>query len=192
MNANNIDRRFQKSQQAMLEALIELMAEKTYDAISIKDIVEKANVGRSTFYDHYQAKDDLLKSGFDRLLEEALGHIEFAGEGHEISADFSPFFQHAAKHYHLFKALMWETESRVITINEHEIFSNKLLQKMTLLYPDKNSFNVPLEVICISFSGNLFTLLKWWLENKMPIPPERMDEIFQLLVMPGIRAAIHE
>ena len=63
------DRRTQRTQQTLLDALMALLQVRHYDAITVKDIIEKANVGRSTFYAHYQTKEDLLKSGFERVLE---------------------------------------------------------------------------------------------------------------------------
>ena len=71
------DRRTQRTQQTLFDALIDLLKVKHYDAISVKDIIEKANVGRSTFYAHYQTKDDLLKSGFERVLDMLLDQVVF-------------------------------------------------------------------------------------------------------------------
>jgi len=47
---------------------------------------------------------------------------------------------------------------------------------------------VPLPVLACSLAGSLLVLLKWWLDNKMPYPPERMNAIYQQLVMSGIRS----
>jgi len=66
---NKNDRRSQRTQQALGHALVELMTEKGYDAISIKDIIERANVGRSTFYSHYVDKDDLFVSQMDQVMD---------------------------------------------------------------------------------------------------------------------------
>lgn len=63
------DRRSQRTRQALGDALVELMMEKGYEAVSIKEIIERANVGRSTFYTHFTDKDDLFVSQLDRLID---------------------------------------------------------------------------------------------------------------------------
>src|SRR5512141_1969972 len=106
-----IDRRIQRTQQLLREALIALILEKGYDAITIQDILDWANMGRSTFYAHYRDKEDLLLSGFQGLFE------AFQKEYRQTSsADTSPsqagkdlslfFFRHAGSHRDLFKAMI--------------------------------------------------------------------------------------
>jgi AcrR family transcriptional regulator len=188
--AKGDDRRSQRSQQALIEALIELMANKTYDSISIKEIVEKANVGRSTFYAHYQTKDDLVKSGFERLLDETVTHVVLNKSNQDLTVDVTMLFHHAAGHYHIYKTLMWGTGYKILTIDEHNVFSEKLKQRLSVFFPDESKMTVPLDVLSIVFSGNLLILLRWWLDNKMPYPPEKMNNLFQKMVMPGIKAAL--
>src|SRR5512136_644001 len=93
------DRRSQRTQQALMEALIALLAVKHYDEISINDIIDRANVGRSTFYAHYQTKDDLLKSSFERVLDMLIQHIQFNEADQDLQLDTTPLFQHAKGHY---------------------------------------------------------------------------------------------
>jgi AcrR family transcriptional regulator len=189
-NAKGKDRRSQRSQQALIDALIELMAVKNYDSISIKEIVEKANVGRATFYSHYQTKDDLVKGGFERILDETLNHIVMSQDEQNLMVDITMLFQHAQGHYHLYKTLMWGSGFEILTKDELIILSEKLQQRLSQFFPDENKISVPLNVLSISFSGNLLILLKWWLDNKMPYSPEKMNALFQILVMPGIKSAL--
>lgn len=184
------DRRSLRSQHALLAALIDLMAVKTYDSISIKELVEKANVGRATFYAHYQTKDDLVKAGFEHVLDETLAHIILSRDGHHLTVDTTQLFHHAAGHYHLYKTLMWGSGFEILTKDELTIFSEKIHHRLAHFFPDPSQISVPLPVLSHSFSGNLLLLLKWWLDNKMPYPPEKMNECFQILVMPGIHAAL--
>ncbi|MHC1783260.1 MAG: TetR/AcrR family transcriptional regulator [Anaerolineaceae bacterium] len=191
-DAKSEDRRSQRSENALINALIDLMAAKTYDSISIKEIVDKANVGRSTFYSHYQTKDDLLKSGFERLLDELLNHVVLSKDNLELSVDATMLFQHAQGHYHLFKVLMWGSGYKILTMDEHIILAGKLQQRLSQFFPDESKISVPLNVLSISLSGNLLILLKWWLDNKMPYSPEKMNELFQILVLPGVNSALKE
>jgi AcrR family transcriptional regulator len=189
-NASDEDRRSKRSEQALIDALIELMAVKTYDSISIKEIVEKANVWRSTFYAHYQTKDDLVKSGFERILDGTLQHMIFSKDEQNLMVDATMLFQHAQGHYHLFRTLMWGSGFEILTKDELNILNEKMRQRLSQFFPDENKLSVPVNVLSIFLSGNLLILLKWWLDNKMPFPPEKMNEMFQVLVMPGIKSAL--
>ena len=62
------DRRIQKTKSLLHEALGSLIREKPYDAIVVQEILDRANVGRSTFYMHFSDKDDLLVSGIHDML----------------------------------------------------------------------------------------------------------------------------
>ncbi len=184
------DRRSKRSEQALIDALIGLMDVKTYDSISIKEIVDRANVGRATFYAHYQTKDDLLKGGFERILDFTLDHIIFSKNELNLMVDVTSLFQHAAGHHHLYKSLMRGTGFGILTKDELNVLSEKLEQKLSTYFPDENKLSIPLNVLSNFFSGNLLLLLKWWLDNKMPYPPEKMNDLFQILVMPGIKSAL--
>lgn len=181
------DRRSQRTKQALIEALITLLAVKHYDTISIKDIVDQANVGRSTFYAHFQTKDDLLKRGFERVLDMLLQHIILNQTNQNLSIDTTALFRHAQGHYELYRTLAWGSGFGIITVEGHAALSAKLLEHLSQFAPESMESSVPLPVLSCSLSGSLLILLKWWLDNKMPYSPERMDEIFQKLVMPGIR-----
>src|SRR5512138_2534119 len=66
--AKTPDRRVQRTQQLLQTALISLIQEKGFEALSVQEIIDRANVGRATFYTHYDNKEDLLESGFEGLL----------------------------------------------------------------------------------------------------------------------------
>src|SRR5713226_7910041 len=61
------DRRITRTRATLQYALNSLILKKGYDAITIQDICDAANVGRSTFYAHYTSKDDLKRKGFEKL-----------------------------------------------------------------------------------------------------------------------------
>lgn len=62
MKQDKQDRRSQRTHRLVISAMLELMAEKTYDAITVQDLLDRANIGRSTFYSHYFDKEDVLAS----------------------------------------------------------------------------------------------------------------------------------
>jgi AcrR family transcriptional regulator len=184
------DRRSQRTQQSLIEALIALLAVKHYDEISINDIVEHANVGRSTFYAHYQTKDDLLKSGFERALDMLIEHVSFSEAGQGLQIDTTLFFRHAQGHYEIYRTLVWGSGFDILTKGGHAALSARFQERFTLLLSGKPEPSIPLAILSYSMAGTLLLLLKWWLDNKMPYSPEYMDEIFQQLVLPSARNSL--
>jgi AcrR family transcriptional regulator len=188
--AQQEDRRIQRTQQALLDALLDLLKVRHYDAISVKDIIEKANVGRSTFYAHYQTKDDLLKGGFERVLEMLLEQLVFDETERKLSLDTAPLFRHAQGHAKLYRALAWGSGFELITTQGQASLGEKILQRLSSIAPAEGQIAVPLSILSYSLAGSLLILLKWWLENDMPGSPEYMDGISQQLIMPGFRNAL--
>jgi AcrR family transcriptional regulator len=187
MDQQRQDRRSQRTQQALMDALIALLTVKHYDEISINDIVDHANVGRSTFYAHYQTKDDLLKSGFERVLDMLTHHISFGETSQDLRLDTTQLFRHAQGHYELYRTLVWGSGFDLLTKNGHVALSAKFQENFDQFLSGKLEPSIPLAVLSYSMAGTLLILLKWWLDNKMPYSPEYMDEIFQQLVMSSVR-----
>jgi AcrR family transcriptional regulator len=187
MDQQRQDRRSQRTQQALMDALIALLAVKNYDEISINDIVDHANVGRATFYVHYQDKDDLLRNGFERVLDMLIQHISLVEADQNLQLDTTPLFLHAKGHYELYRMLVWGSGFEVLTKDGHAALSAKFLESFTLFLSGKPEPPVPLAILSYSVAGTLLMLLKWWLDNKMPYSPEYMNGIFQQLVMPNIQ-----
>ncbi len=187
MTEQRQDRRSLRTQQALMDALIGLLAVKRYDEISINDIIDRANVGRSTFYAHYQAKDDLLKSGFERILDTLMRQISFAEADQDLRLDTTALFRHAQGHYEIYRTLVWGSGFDVLTRDGHAALSAKFQEKFSRLLAGRPEPPIPLAVLSYSMAGTLLILLKWWLDNKMPYSPEYMDEIFQQLGMTSAR-----
>lgn len=186
------DRRVQRTRKLLQDALIELMLEKRYDKITVQDIIDRANVGRSTFYAHYQDKEDLLLSDFEHVLDLLSQHID---HGTEIGQQFLPsleLFRHVEDQYHLYKALVWGRGIELLFEKGHAYISRKTEEHLASLLSEGQTPSVPLPVLSNYLAGALLTLLKWWLDNNMPYSPERMEEIFQQLVAPGIWTALQE
>jgi AcrR family transcriptional regulator len=178
------DRRSQRTRQALGDALVALMMKKGYDDISIKDIIDHANVGRSTFYSHYVDKDELFSSQLDRLMDLLNQHIP-----PELLAG-NPFFpslglfQHIKQQSKLYKMLTWGSGIDVLTRYLQRLLSKKI--ELGIISSGR-TFDVPPPVIADFLTGSFLSLVKWWLDtNKMTYSPEQMDEMFCKLALPGI------
>lgn len=184
-----MDRRTKRTHDTLVHALLALIETKPYDLITVRDIIAEANVGRSTFYAHFQNKDRLLMAGFDHLLDMVAGQIHLA-DGKFLAFDTSVLFRHAHGHYEIYRRLVWGSGFKLLLKDGHNSLSRKIEDRLeTLLSPDRRP-SVPLPLFATALSGSLLVLLKWWLDRKMPYPPERMNEVFQELTMPGINLAL--
>ena len=109
MEAKPLDRRVQRTRRALHQALADLILEKRYDKITIQDIIDRANVGRSTFYTHFLDKEDLLEKGFVMFSDDLAALFENADHTQEESEHVLHsliFFRHAGMHHELYRAML--------------------------------------------------------------------------------------
>jgi AcrR family transcriptional regulator len=180
------DRRSQRTRHLLSEALVELIREKDYNAITVSDIIDRANVGRSTFYAHYRDKDDLFVGELDRVIN--VLERDMAHGSHEENSYFPSLglFRHVGEEYELYKALVWGSGIDLLIKHMQKSLSKRIEQG---LQESGREFDVPIPILANFIAGSFLTLLKWWLENKMTYSPEQMDAIFQKLTRPGIEQA---
>jgi AcrR family transcriptional regulator len=182
------DRRTQRTRQTLSHALIALIQEKRYEAITVQDICDRANVGRSTFYTHYQDKDDLLASNFQEAMNSLGSQVEWRNG--QFIFPVAQLFQHVKEHHHLYKALAWGGGFDVLLRAGQRQWHTQIEAHLVTLLTNGRNPAIPLEVITTYLAGVLQTLLLWWLDRKMPYSPEHLDEMFQQLVMPGVNEAL--
>jgi AcrR family transcriptional regulator len=177
------DRRSQRTRQLLSEALVNLIKEKGYSAITVSDIIERANIGRSTFYAHYRDKDDLLVGELDRVVDVLSLHIPHDAPTGNLLFPSLGLFRHVGEQHELYKALVWGSGADLLFKHEQKSLSEKIEQS---LMEGTKEFNIPLPILANFIAGSFLTLLKWWLDNKMIYSPEQMNEIFRRLTLPGI------
>lgn len=177
------DRRSQRTRHLLSAAFVELLREKGYSAITVSDIIERANIGRSTFYSHYRDKDDLFVNELDRVIELLSEQIP-----NQKDMPFFPslgLFKHVGYEYELYKSLLWTPGIDLLIKHLQTSLSQRIEQG---LQQDERNFEMPLPILASFIAGSFLILLKWWLENKMVYSPEEMDDIFKKLTRQGIEA----
>src|SRR5678816_1262765 len=90
------DARVRRTRDALGDALVALMQEKPFDSITVQDVLDRAHVGRSTFYTHYSDKDDLLMSDADEFFELVSMSLSAHGDASERVFPVREFFSHIA------------------------------------------------------------------------------------------------
>ena len=189
MEQTKLDRRERRTRQLLSQALLALIQEKRYDAITVQDIIDRADVGRSTFYAHYRDKDDLFATAFQAVMEQLLGEIEEGGEADRVIPSLQ-LFRHFRENHHLYWALARSRGLDTLNRASRDYLTQLIERRVTRVVGRKQDLTVPLPILSDYLAGALMNLTHWWFEHRMPYPPEQMDEIYQRLVMPGVRAAM--
>jgi AcrR family transcriptional regulator len=183
------DRRSQRTRRLLSAALVELMLQKRYDEITVQDIIDRANIGRSTFYAHYLDKEDLLVSDFTRVLDALSQHLRREGDGH-TAPTLVPFFDHVRAHYQLYKALARGGGVDLLYTKGHQRLRENIEQHLGQLLPAGATPTAPLPLVAHYTAGAILTMLQWWLDHEMPYSSEQMDALFYQLVIPGVQATL--
>ncbi len=218
MPPNDVDRRVQKTRKLLQDALIDLVAEKGYEAVSIREILDQANVGRSTFYAHFQDKAQLLHSILDRLddlFEEHKKRLSEAAKNGGSSSHtnlpigLSPtlsLFQFVQQNHRFFKAMLGNRGYGIfgkpvydyVFAHIHAIFTTpihddvfaQLHGSLDVQISREQYGSLESEMAAHYFASALMGLLVWWTEKDMPCTAEEIDTLFRELAMPGFRRVL--
>ncbi len=184
MNTNHEDRRLKRSQRLLGNALIALMQDKRYSDITVQDIIDRADVCRTTFYAHYQDKEDLLIRCLENVLENFIHHFDSGDDGQAFLST-AEFFRHVKEHQVLYKAMLAGQGMDLLFNRGQALMSQKIENHLQKLPVKGQALSIPMPVIANYLAGSFLILLKWWVDQKMVYSPEQMDTMYQLLVMPG-------
>lgn len=175
------DRRIKRTRSALCQALITLSQEKGYDNITVQDILDTANVGRSTFYAHYLNKDHLLLSGMPEKITE---YIQL--EAGTLIPSVSGIFEHMQMAFPFFKALLGTDGAKVGLARGRQIIHKKVVNHLAELEAAGHQLSAPAAVTAEFLVGALISMMSWWLDNNMPHTPKEMNNMFQALAERGI------
>ena len=182
------DRRVKRTQNLLAKALISLTLEQGYDAITIRDITQRADVGYATFFRHYHDKDELLQDVLEVVLDELL-HVFFASSYQGGStADGLILFRYVQQHSEVIRVLLSSRGYSSLIQRVVEAVSQDVLSRQKL----EEGGIVPAEIAAHHLITSSITLVQWWLEHDMPYAPERMCEIYQELIIRPTIGINHE
>ena len=166
------DRRVRRTRAALQAALAELVVAENYEMLTVADICEAANVGRSAFYQHFRGKDDLLRSGFERL-EADLAEAE-PGQREEFSVRF---FEHALRHRALYRAMLHSQAAPIVSTAIRRI----LVARAPRLLAHESPAGAPRDLRAVLLVDLLVSLTRWWLDREAPQTVNDIDAMFHEL-----------
>jgi AcrR family transcriptional regulator len=167
--------------------MLDLIFERRYDEITVQDILDRANIGRSTFYAHYFDKEDVLASIADEQLE-LLRQQLAEREGEQGIIPSLELFQHVHQNRQHFRAMLHGRAREALWDAAQTALSRTIERELATSVSGQSAYGVPLSVASPYLAGAFLNLLKWWLEAEIPFSPEQMDAMFQQLALPGIWA----
>ena len=175
-----MDRRQQKTRRAIFQAFNRLLEKKHFNNITVQEILDEADVGRSTFYSHFETKDALLKAMCTDIFDHIFSHELHSETSHDFSAsDHS--LQEKITHllYHL-----KDNQSNVLGVlsgDSGELFMRyfkEYLAAMFEQYPESIRQDVPREFAVNHLVGSFAEAVKWWIGQKMKMPPEEVADCY--------------
>jgi len=193
--AKRADRRVERSKAALQQALLTLIQERGFEALSVQDITDRANVGRATFYAHFQNKEDLLASGIDGLragLREVQRRaLTDPSSRSERTLSFShELFAHANAHREVFQAMVGKRSGAVVQQLLHKMAVDLVRDELAALSARGGDRTIPTEAVAQFIGSGLFGLLMWWGQGRMRMPVEEVDALFRRLAVPAMKAPL--
>lgn len=185
------DRRVQRTQLLLHKALMSLVLEKKYESITVQEILDRADVGRSTFYVHFRGKDELLFNGFQYLqsfLESAHdASSALPPNSYERIVGFSlPMFEHAFEYRRVNRALLGSSAESVVRRRIDSILVGIVSRELRLAWKKRKGGNVPVspELLAHFVVSTFTSVLAWWLNARNPVPAKEIDATYRRLVLP--------
>jgi len=175
------DRRVLRTRRTLRNALVELILERGWDEVSIQDVCERADVGRSTFYMHFADKEDLLLSGFDDLRKELRAQIAaHAGADRQVLGFVRGLLEHVHENQRLGRAMFGKRSGQAVQKHLHQVVLEFVQEDLSGLAPAGPRLEVAVHYV----TGAFFELLTWWLDARNPLPPAELSELFHQLTLP--------
>lgn len=187
---DTMDRWQQKTRAAVFSAFSSLLAKKSYSKITVQEIIDAANIGRTTFYAHFETKDDLLKA----LCEELFGHIISSAmdctHTHGLYSNnnvpesvFCHLLQHLQENENNILELL-SCENSDLFLRYFKDNLKELLQNQFVNQNRRNNKDIPQDFLVNHITGSFVEMVLWWIKNQMKEPPEKLDKYFRAVIEP--------
>lgn len=178
-----MDRRQQKTREAIFKAFSKLLEKKNYNNITIQEIIDEANIGRSTFYAHFETKDELLNAICGQIFGHIFSDVLNAEEHHDFSKDNSRL---ADKLTHLLYHLKEQQKNilHLLSGSSSDLFLRYFKSYLEQLFADRLpeiSPSVPKDFILNHYVSSFAEAVQWWAKRNMELSPEQVVGYYMAL-----------
>jgi AcrR family transcriptional regulator len=181
-----MDPRTRRTRDRLGDALMELIQEKAFESITVQDVLDRAEVGRSTFYVHYRDKDDLFFSDIDEFFDMMATRLSRHEEDSDRVAPVREMFSHLSEVRAFYKAM-------VATGRIHEVLElaqghfSRGIERRLAERPRARGIPAAQRAACAQAqAGALLALMTWWIDHEKHSSPEQMDALFHRMVWTGL------
>jgi AcrR family transcriptional regulator len=186
-STRKLDSRVKHTRDALGDALLALMREKPFESITVQEILDRAGIGRSTFYSHYRDKDDLFLSDLEDFLEIMSTLLLRRKENSNRIVPVREMFTHVAEARHMHTLLIAADKQRDFLELGHGYFARAIELRLAELPQTAAFAGFRRAALAQAFAGAFLSLLSWWLNQTSPPPPAEMDEMFHQMFWSGVR-----
>ena len=183
---NRHERRRLQTRNLLIQTTLQLILEKGYDAITIQDITDRADLGRGTFYLHFKDKEELVWSAFQDLFRKLEQEAHQRLDRHKLQVEYYGLlniFRHSEKNRDLYRVMFGGQGSGMLTARVQDYMANVFLYDIQKAPKTPEiDFNIPHEVEAQMLAGLISRLIFWWLETSNSYTPEQMAAMtYQML-----------
>jgi len=180
-----IDRRILRTRDALGDAMMALLHEKSFDEITVQQVLDRAGVGRATFYAHYRDKDDLFLSDVEDFLEHVSGVLKRQNANPRRLLPVREFLTHIRDVREFHAALVKSDKLNEVWTLARGFFARSIEERLQAagvqLDPVQRSAQAH------ALAGSFFSLLDWWIDKGMQADPKEMDDLFHRMAWIGLQ-----
>ena len=181
-----LDARVRKSRDALGDALVSLMREKEFDEITVQEVLDRAGVSRSTFYQHFRDKEDLFATDAAEFFDQIANALQRQDDRSDRVFPVREFFEHIR--------VMEGFVSRLASAGKlHENmalararFANGIERRLSVLGRARGVDPATRPIVALVFAGVVVSMLLWWIDQQMAPSPNELDELFHRLLWNGL------
>ena len=182
---SKLDRRQRKTRAAIYRAFEELMGEMHYSAVTVVQIIERADIGRSTFYAHFETKEDLLDDMCTDMFEHVFEGVNEYCVGHEDLADMSLMGKLAHLLYHLRDSFSGVCGKLIAEGEPH--FTARFKHELEVLFAREAAepgTGMPADLLAAMQANAFMEMVSWWLAGNFAAEPETIAKWFCRILCP--------
>jgi AcrR family transcriptional regulator len=173
------DRRVMRTRRMLHQALLELMDEKDYERITIRDLTDRADIGYATFFRHYQGIDELMLEIFAGIIDDLEAQALQAGADY-YEREGRLMFESAARSPSLYRAVL---RSRAFSRKLQNHVQGMMLSHLRSHGAQGEAVPIPVEIAALHMVSSLLALVDWWLAHGMQPSVDRMAAIYERLII---------
>ncbi len=172
------DPRVQRTQDRLRQALADLVLQRGYEPITIRELAAAAGVGYATFFRHYPTKDALLLDLLQHSIQE-LARLLPPGLNADPVEEGRVIFEHAAQHEQFYRILLHSEGTQALLAQIQAVAVAEVLGR----FGGQRAPAIPLEILAHHLVASIIALIDWWLQRGQPYPPLRMGQIYAEMIM---------